>query len=90
MTIWPLITIGRSTMRLTPTMATSGVLTTGVETMPPNAPRLVKVMVEPVSSSRLALLPRAALARRTISPALLHRLPASAWRSTGTIRPLSP
>ncbi|MNC63736.1 hypothetical protein D3C75_1138840 [compost metagenome] len=89
-TIWPSITIGRSTIRLTPTIATSGVLTTGVLTMPPRAPRLVRVMVEPDSSSRLALLLRAALASREISPALPHRLPASAWRSTGTISPLSP
>ena len=60
---------GRSTMRLTPTIATSGWLITGVVTMPPSAPRLVMVMVEPLSSSRVALPPRAASARRAISAA---------------------
>ena len=78
---------GRSTMRLTPTIATSGWLITGVVTMPPSAPRLVMVMVEPVSSSRVALPLRAASARRAISAALAHRSSASAWRTTGTIRP---
>ncbi|MNL38390.1 hypothetical protein D3C87_1606020 [compost metagenome] len=77
-TIWPLITIGRSTILFTPTIATSGRFSTGVLTMPPNAPRLVRVMVEPDSSSRLALPLRAALARRAISVALSHRLRASA------------
>ena len=42
-------------MRLTPMIATSGWLMTGVAAMPPSAPRLVIVIVEPVSSSRDAL-----------------------------------
>ena len=46
-------------MRLTPTIATSGWLMTGVAAMPPRAPRLVTVIVEPVSSSRAALPARA-------------------------------
>ena len=48
-TIWPLITIGRSTILLTPMIATSGRFSTGVLTIPPRAPRLVRVMVEPDS-----------------------------------------
>ncbi|MCY1306672.1 hypothetical protein D9M70_565440 [compost metagenome] len=88
-TICPPTTMGRSTMRLTPTMATSGWLITGVLTMPPSAPRLLRVMVEPDSSSRCALPLRAASASRAISAALPHRSRDSAWRSTGTIRPLS-
>ncbi len=40
-------------------MATSGALMIGVEAMPPSLPRLVTVMVEPVSSSRVALFVRA-------------------------------
>ena len=44
--------MGRSAIRLTPMMATSGGLMIGVAAMPPSAPRLVTVMVEPVSSSR--------------------------------------
>ena len=42
-------------------MATSGRLITGVVTMPPSAPRLVMVMVEPESSARVALPSRAGL-----------------------------
>ena len=42
-------------LRLTPTIATSGRLITGVVTMPPSAPRLVMVMVEPTSSARVAV-----------------------------------
>jgi hypothetical protein len=80
---------GRSTMRLTPMMATSGWLITGVVTMPPSGPRLLMVMVEPASSSRPALPLRAASARRAISFAQVHRSIASAWRSTGTISPAS-
>ena len=45
--IIPLRTIGRSTILLKPTMAVSGLLMTGVVAMPPSAPRLVMVMVEP-------------------------------------------
>ena len=70
--------MGRSTMRFTPMIATSGWLITGVVTMPPSAPRLVMVMVEPVSCSRVALPLRAASARRAISPAQDHRSCASA------------
>ncbi len=81
--------MGRSTIRLTPTIATSGRLMTGVLTMPPSAPRLVMVMVEPDSSSRAALPVRAASARRVTSAAQAHRSNVSAWRSTGTIRPAS-
>ena len=88
-TMLPPTTIGRSTMRLTPTMATSGWLITGVLTIPPSAPRLLRVMVEPDSSWRCALPLRAASARRATSLALPQRSRDSAWRSTGTIRPLS-
>jgi hypothetical protein len=59
----PSRTIGRATMRLMPTMATSGWLMTGVDTMPPSLPRLVTVSVEPDSSSRVALPARALAAR---------------------------
>jgi hypothetical protein len=62
-------------------------LITGVVTMPPSAPRLVMVMVDPLSSSRAALPARAASARRAISFALAHKSSVSAWRITGTIRP---
>ena len=68
-------------------MATSGRLITGVVTMPPSAPRLVIVMVEPVSSARVALPSRAASARRSTSAAQSHRLSDSQWRTTGTMRP---
>ena len=46
---------------LTPMIATSGALMIGVETMPPSLPRLVIVIVEPLSSLRLAVPSRAAL-----------------------------
>lgn len=46
-------------------------------------------MMEPVSSSREALLVRAASAKRTISAAQAHRSSVSAWRMTGTISPPS-
>ena len=41
-------------------IATSGELMTGVEAIPPSLPRLVIVIVEPESSSRFAVLSRAA------------------------------
>ena len=47
------------------------------------------VIVEPESSSRVALPVRAASARRATSAALDHRSRASAWRTTGTISPRS-
>ena len=62
---------------------------TGVAAMPPSAPRLVTVIVEPVSSSRAALPARAAAASRRSSAALCHRSSASAWRTTGTSSPPS-
>jgi hypothetical protein len=49
-------------------------LITGVEVMPPIGPRLEMVMVEPESSSRLALPVRAASARRRISAAICQTL----------------
>jgi len=60
---------------LSPMIATSGALMMGVEAMPPSLPRLVTVMVEPASSSRVALLLRARSARRRISAAV-SRAPA--------------
>ena len=54
-TIAPDRITGRSTMRLTATIAASGGLITGVVTMPPSGPRLVIVIVDPESSSRVAL-----------------------------------
>ena len=80
---------GRWAIRLTPTMATSGALITGVVTMPPRGPRLVIVIVDPESSSRVALPVRAASARRATSAAVAHRSRASAWRTTGTVSPAS-
>ena len=50
---------------------------TGVAARPPSAPRLVIVIVEPVSSSRDAFPSRAAAASRRNSAALCHRLSAS-------------
>ncbi|KAG1309241.1 hypothetical protein G6F62_014856 [Rhizopus arrhizus] len=85
----PLRKAGRSTMRFTPTMPTSGWLITGVVTMPPKGPRLVMVMVEPDSSSRPAVPLRTACANRPISAAMDQRSRASAWRITGTISPPS-
>jgi hypothetical protein len=55
--------MGRSAIRLTPTIATSGALMMGVAMMPPRAPRLVTVMVEPDNSSRRDLPARAASLR---------------------------
>ena len=63
----PCRTTGRSTALLSPMMATSGALMTGVEAMPPSLPRLVTVMVEPTSSSRVALFERARSDTRRIS-----------------------
>jgi hypothetical protein len=57
--IAPWTTTGRSTALLSPTIATSGALMTGVDAMPPSLPRLVTVIVEPESSSRLDRLLRA-------------------------------
>ena len=53
-------------------IATSGALMMGVLAMPPSLPRLVTVMVEPLSSSRVALLLRAASLTRRISAASSH------------------
>ena len=78
---------GRMAILLTPTIATSGELITGVETMPPSAPRLVMVMVEPVSSSRLAVPERAASLKRATSLAQSQIVSASACCTTGTMRP---
>jgi hypothetical protein len=54
MAMAPSTTTGRSRARFTPMMATSGALMIGVLAMPPSLPRLVMVIVEPVSSSRFA------------------------------------
>ena len=62
---------------------------TGVEAMPPIGPSEEMVMVGPVSSSRVALPPRAASLRRSTSFASCHTLMPSALRMTGTIRPPS-
>ena len=60
---------GFTTILLTPTIATSGRLMIGVETMPPSAPSEVSVMVEPDSSSRAAT----PCARRLAHPAHFAR-----------------
>ena len=84
----PSRTTGRSTIRLTPTIATSGWLMTGVVTMPPSGPRLVIVIVEPRqflarSLARCAPLRPAGRSRRrtTRGRELRH------GGCTGTIRP---
>ena len=59
----------------------------GVETMPPSAPSELMVMVEPDSSSRVAVPDRAASASRFISAAQSQMPRASACRTTGTVRP---
>ncbi len=51
---------GLTTILLTPTIATSGRLTIGVDAIPPSAPSEVSVIVEPESSSRAATPWRAA------------------------------
>jgi hypothetical protein len=58
---------GLTTILLTPTIATSGRLTIGVEAIPPSAPSEVSVIVEPASSSRAATPWRAASLTRRIS-----------------------
>ena len=60
---------------------------TGVVTMPPRAPRLVIVIVDPESSSSVTFAVRAASERRATSAADDHRSRASASLTTGTIRP---
>ena len=72
-----------------PMMATSGRLMTGVCATPPSGPSEVSVMVEPDSSSLLAVPLRAASARRAISAANCHRFLSWASRITGTISPES-
>ena len=62
---------------------------TGVVATPPSAPRLVMVMVEPVSSSLPALFSRAALETRATSSAVSHTSRASACFTTGTINPFA-
>jgi len=54
--------IGRSTILFTPTMATSGGLISGVDAMPPSAPRVV--IVDRPSSSSMIFAVRAAAERR--------------------------
>ncbi len=83
----PSSTTARSTARLTPMIATSGALMIGVLAIPPSFPRLVMVMVEPLSSSRFALLVRAASLTRRISAASCHKLSVSAPCTTGTLSP---
>lgn len=61
----------------------------GVEAMPPRAPRLVTVIVEPVSSSSFALPDRAVSLNRAISAANCQRSLRSACRTTGTSNPRS-
>ena len=70
-------------------IATSGRLITGVCAMPPSGPSEVTVMVEPDSSSRVALPSRAAAASRAISAASRQTLIACASWITGTISPAS-
>ncbi len=70
---WP-SHIGRTCILLTPTMATSGWLMIGVVTSPPSAPSEVIVIVEPPSSSRVALPVRAASLTRAISAAVLPQV----------------
>ena len=65
--MWPLWTTGRSMIAFGPMIATSGWLMTGVVTTPPMGPKLVIVIVEPESSSRVALLSRAAVETRATS-----------------------
>ena len=60
---------------------------TGVLAIPPSAPRLVMVMVDPVSSSRVIVPERAASVSRCTSLAQSQIVRASAWRTTATIRP---
>ena len=81
---WPLSTTGFSMARLTPMIPTSGILMTGVETMPPSLPRLVIVMVEPLSSDFVMLLLRAASATRRISAASCCTDKLCAFFTTGT------
>ena len=69
---------GRTIILLTPTIATSGWLMTGVVATPPIAPSEVMVMVEPDSSSRVALPVCAASASRLTSAAQSQRSRASA------------
>jgi hypothetical protein len=85
--IAPPTTTGRSTARLMPMMETSGALMIGVLAMPPSLPRLVSVRVEPVSSSRVALLVRAASVTRRISVATSHSDRSCTSRTTGTFSP---
>ena len=60
---------GRTIILLTPMIATSGWLMIGVVATPPSAPSEVIVMVEPDSSSRVAVPALAASARRLSSAA---------------------
>ena len=77
-------------MRLTPTMATSGWLITGVDD---DAAERAQAgdgdgRAAEFVARRLAAA-RAASARRATSAAVAHRSCASAWRNTGTISPSS-
>src|SRR3546814_2718727 len=65
---------GRSTIRFTPTMATSGRLMRGVDIIPPSGPKEVSVIVEPVSSDWVAVPSRVELERRDISAASCQML----------------
>ncbi len=78
---------GCTRIRLMPTIATSGWLMIGVDTMPPSAPSEVTVIVEPDRSAAGAVPSLAASALLVIAPARSHRPRLSAWRTTGTIRP---
>ena len=67
----PSRTTGRSAIRCSPTIATSGWLTSGVTKIPPSLPALVIVIVESRSSSTASVPARAPSARRRTSASML-------------------
>src|SRR3546814_16795284 len=65
---------GRSTIRFTPTMATSGRLMKGVDIINPSGPMQVSVIVDQVGSAWVDVPTRVELERRALSAARWQRL----------------
>src|SRR5690554_7095930 len=87
-TTWPFSTTALSTILCMPKIAAWGALIIGVDIIEPNIPPLVSVKVPPVISSIVNLPSLALTANLTTSFSIWSKLKLSAFRITGTTKPL--
>ena len=80
--------MGRSRILCIPSIALWGGFKIGVESIEPKTPPFVIEKVPPSISSILSLFSRARLASLPISISICARVRDSAFRTTGTIKPL--